>query len=597
VTLVFGANPGNATIKGAATVTAKAGLAEFLDVAVSLPGEGYTLRAEAAGLTGAETAPFNLYNTAPEILSGPLALPNPVNVNSPTMLSVTMFDVDGDELSYAWDFGDGTTGTEESPLKAYAQVGTYLVNVTVSDGKGGTASGLVSVEVLSETSPPVIGNTQFPNVIACIPYRHELSVAGGVAPFSLQLTSGALPPGLELDSKTGAVSGSTAVSGGIYQFTIKVTDAVGKSTDSDVLTLEVSGGLTDLQPENPDTGLLLEKGRVIQRLATEGAPLKFKQVRNKATARQMTVLPGVGDDDLDLRGRLTAGGLSFNYADYKGVPLTIMLGDLVLVLELDEYAGFSSAKDTSPYVRFAISPSTGNFRLLLRDADLDAVCASFAATEDGRAVVRMSISLSTAAGVSSGSVVALFEVKSRTAQTFYDFNFRSSDTASGVFALTRFRATESANAHAMRIEGAFNIGQTPMPKADGTVRLTVGYRIFDIPASAFVADETRGTLNLKSGAVPELKRVSFDAGTQRFLIETNALRAHTDAAGNDSEEDLAAGAITGMFLKDATYNGKPVLAYVLYFGVELPLADGTTLKARVPARISRRSATDTKWGF
>ncbi len=42
--------------------------------------------------------------------------------------------------SYAWDFGDGQTGTEERPSHAYKSDGTYTVSVKVTDDRGNTAN-------------------------------------------------------------------------------------------------------------------------------------------------------------------------------------------------------------------------------------------------------------------------------------------------------------------------------------------------------------------------------------------------------------------------------------------------------------------------
>ena len=44
-------------------------------------------------------------------------------------------DPDGDDLSYLWDFGDGTTSTVKNPTHKYNKAGKYLVNLKVSDNK------------------------------------------------------------------------------------------------------------------------------------------------------------------------------------------------------------------------------------------------------------------------------------------------------------------------------------------------------------------------------------------------------------------------------------------------------------------------------
>jgi PKD repeat protein len=57
-----------------------------------------------------------------------------------------------DTHTYAWTFGDGTTGTGANPSHIYADDGTYPVTVIVTDDDGGTATASINVTVTN--SPP-----------------------------------------------------------------------------------------------------------------------------------------------------------------------------------------------------------------------------------------------------------------------------------------------------------------------------------------------------------------------------------------------------------------------------------------------------------
>ena len=55
-------------------------------------------------------------------------------------------------------------------------------------------------------------------------YSYQLSIWGGVAPFTWRIASGQLPPGLTLNATTGAIQG-TATASGTFNFTVRVTDS------------------------------------------------------------------------------------------------------------------------------------------------------------------------------------------------------------------------------------------------------------------------------------------------------------------------------------------------------------------------------------
>lgn len=70
-------------------------------------------------------------------------------------------DPDGDALTYAWDFGDGSTGTGATPAHVYRDNGSYTATVTVSDPTGVEATATAQVTVanvaptITQLSTPV----------------------------------------------------------------------------------------------------------------------------------------------------------------------------------------------------------------------------------------------------------------------------------------------------------------------------------------------------------------------------------------------------------------------------------------------------------
>lgn len=62
-------------------------------------------------------------------------------------------DVDGSIAAYSWNFGDGSTSTEQNPTHVYTANGTYTVTLTVSDNKGATGEISHPVTVTAAPAP------------------------------------------------------------------------------------------------------------------------------------------------------------------------------------------------------------------------------------------------------------------------------------------------------------------------------------------------------------------------------------------------------------------------------------------------------------
>ncbi|MDX1565996.1 MAG: PKD domain-containing protein, partial [Phycisphaeraceae bacterium] len=65
-------------------------------------------------------------------------------------------DVDGSVVSWAWDFGDGTTANQEITSHTYDTPGTYTATLTVTDDDGATDTDSVVVTVLDPVATGVV---------------------------------------------------------------------------------------------------------------------------------------------------------------------------------------------------------------------------------------------------------------------------------------------------------------------------------------------------------------------------------------------------------------------------------------------------------
>ena len=64
------------------------------------------------------------------------------------------YDPDGSIVSYAWNFGDGTPGSNQAnPSHLYSNVGNYTATLTVTDNNGATNSRSVGISVQNQSTP------------------------------------------------------------------------------------------------------------------------------------------------------------------------------------------------------------------------------------------------------------------------------------------------------------------------------------------------------------------------------------------------------------------------------------------------------------
>jgi PKD repeat protein len=102
------------------------------------PGGGIEQPGGGTPLFGGGSLPFG---SGQEGLRAVISAPATGRVNQPITFDGSRSSAGGGQIaSYAWNFGDGTTGSGATVSHAYAKAGLYVVSLTVTDGRGQTAT-------------------------------------------------------------------------------------------------------------------------------------------------------------------------------------------------------------------------------------------------------------------------------------------------------------------------------------------------------------------------------------------------------------------------------------------------------------------------
>ncbi|MDF1542782.1 MAG: PKD domain-containing protein [Anaerosomatales bacterium] len=188
------------------------------------------------------------------------------------------FDPDGTIVSWAWDFGDGTSGTGATVAHTYASAGSYTVRLTVTDNGDLTATASVAIDVTSSNVAPT----------AMI-----VTSGGGDAPatFTFDGSDSSDPDGSVAswawsfgDGSTGAgpTVNHTYANAGTYSVKLVVTDDRGASataTTSVTVTEPPVVGQVAMRIDSVDVGLISKKSTatsfaIVRVTDTDSRPLE-----------------------------------------------------------------------------------------------------------------------------------------------------------------------------------------------------------------------------------------------------------------------------------------------------------------------------------
>ena len=165
------------------------------------------------------------------------------NEGAPIALQFSGSDPDGDAITYAWDLGDGTTGSGTTPPAEhrYADDGTYTVTLIVSDVKG--AADTTSTSVVVANVAPVVGAITAPlhpvatnqpvTVSTMFSDAGTLDVHSAIVDWDANGTSSTSAGVVTEANGAGTVSASRAyTTPGVYAIRITVSDDDGGSASA-----------------------------------------------------------------------------------------------------------------------------------------------------------------------------------------------------------------------------------------------------------------------------------------------------------------------------------------------------------------------------
>lgn len=130
---------------------------------------------------------------------------------------------DGTITGYAWDFGDGGTGTGRTATHDYTADGTYTVKLTVTDNQGASTS--ATRQVVVTNAAPTATFTANATGLSVAVDASASSDDGAVAGYAWDFGDG--------DHGTGRTASHSYAADGTYTITLTVTDDTGRTASTD----------------------------------------------------------------------------------------------------------------------------------------------------------------------------------------------------------------------------------------------------------------------------------------------------------------------------------------------------------------------------
>ncbi|MEI6665255.1 MAG: Ig domain-containing protein [Chloroflexota bacterium] len=228
------------------------------------------------------------------------SLPNP----QPGVAYAQTVNVYGGVPPYNWMVIDGTLPgglSLDSPtglISGTASVGAATFTLQVRDSGGQLATQQLMLSIGSSISIPA---AELPGGVTGAEYGYQLYATGGTGPYSWTVASGALPPGLRLES-WGRITG-TPVFTDVATFTVQATDSVGgMATQGLVLGVRQRVGAlaAGAVPPSGGFGLIVYTGGTVQQLVTAtGCPVSTMALWSVSNGTFVIYVPGTSNSTVN----------------------------------------------------------------------------------------------------------------------------------------------------------------------------------------------------------------------------------------------------------------------------------------------------------